>query len=142
MIDNDFAGKEVLTTEDGSDTATATVYGLLRFDMQEGNGRGITIATVHTNSTDMLAPLDGMILTGINELYPDGTGSVTLWEWQSGIPLPTTTTPEEPPLTDTMTTNATTTTDTDERTAAIPEEGEEQQQQQTTPTAPPNPLFE
>jgi hypothetical protein len=86
MIDNDFAGKEVLTTEDGSESATARVYELVRFNMQEGNGRGITIATFHTNSTGMLAPLDGMILTGITELHPDGTGSVTLWEWQSGIP--------------------------------------------------------
>ena len=34
----------------------------------------------------MLASLDGMILAGITELYPDGTGLVTLWEWQSAIP--------------------------------------------------------
>lgn len=107
MIDNDFAGNEILTTEDGSETATARVYELLRFDMQQGNGRGITIVTFHTNSTGMLAPLDGMILTGITELHPGGTGSVTLWEWQSGIPLPAPVT-TTPPLTDT-TTNTTTT---------------------------------
>jgi hypothetical protein len=123
--------------------------------MQEGTGRGIVMAVFHTNSTGMIAPLEGMILAGIIELSPDGTGSVTLWEWQSGIPLPTaiTTTPpleELPPLMDdtsTTTTNATT-ADTD-ATAGPPEEegegGEEEQQpqQQTTPTIPaPNPLFE
>jgi hypothetical protein len=32
LIDNDFAGKEFLTTEDGSESATATVYGLVRFN--------------------------------------------------------------------------------------------------------------
>jgi hypothetical protein len=86
LIDNDFAGQEFLTTEDGSESATARVYELVRFNEQEGTGRGVTIATFHTNSTGMLAPLDGMILAGITELYPDGTGLVTLWEWQSGIP--------------------------------------------------------
>jgi len=87
LIDNDFAGQEILTTEDGSESTTARVYELARFNEQEGTGKGITIATFHTNSTGMLAPLDGMILAGITELYPDGTGSVTLWEWQNGIPL-------------------------------------------------------
>ena len=151
LIDSDFAGKEVLTTEDGSESATARVYNLVRFSMQEGTGRGIVMAVFHTNSTGMIAPLEGMILAGIIELYPDGTGLVTLWEWQSGIPLlPPPTTAEEPPLMDdTTTTTATnaTTADTD-ATAGPPEEeggGEQQQQpqQQTTPTIPaPNPLFE
>src|ERR687897_1836539 len=151
LIDSDFAGKEDLTTEDGSESATARVYNLVRFSMQEGTGRGTGTAVFHTNSTGMIAPLEGMILAGIIELYPDGTGLVTLWEWQSGIPLlPPPTTAEEPPLMDdTTTTTATnaTTADTD-ATAGPPEEeggGEQQQQpqQQTTPTIPaPNPLFE
>jgi hypothetical protein len=29
---------------------------------------------------------DGMILAGHDELHPDGTGLLTLWEWQSGTP--------------------------------------------------------
>jgi hypothetical protein len=58
----------------------------VRFNMQDGSGKGIAIAVFHTNSTSKLAPLDGMIIAGIDELYPDGTGLVTLWEWQSGIP--------------------------------------------------------
>jgi hypothetical protein len=159
MIDNDFAGQEVLTTEDGSESATARIYQLARFN-QDGTGRAIAMAVFHTNSTGMLAPLDGMILGGITELYPDGTGLVTLSEWQSGIPLqPVTTPPEElAPLmneTTTMTANTTATStitaDTNATTAAIaPEEegeGEEQQQQQQTaptisPAPAPNPLFE
>src|SRR5215210_3598674 len=48
MMDNDFAGKEILITEDGSENATATVHELLRFNMQEGTGRGIAIAIFHT----------------------------------------------------------------------------------------------
>jgi hypothetical protein len=84
-----FAGKETITTEDGSESATATFYEIVRFGEQEG--RGIAIALFHTNSTGRLAPLDGLILVGIDELPPDGGGMVSLWEWQSGIPLPPTT---------------------------------------------------
>jgi hypothetical protein len=144
-----FAGKEILTTEDGSENATATFYEIVRFGEQEG--RGIAIAVFHTNSTDMLAPLDGMIMIGVDELPQEGNSTVTLWEWQSGIPLPTSTTEsmEEPPIMNTttmITTNATTTTtagDDINATGAVPEEEvvEEQQQQQATPTAP-SPLFE
>jgi hypothetical protein len=86
MMDGTFAGKEILTTEDGSENATATVYEILRFNMEAGNGTGIAIALFHTNSTELLAPLDGMILTGRGELYTDETGLHSLWKWQSGIP--------------------------------------------------------
>ena len=155
-LDGTAAGKEVITTEDGSESATATIYAIARFGMEEG--RGIIIALVNTDSTTgRLAPLDGMILAGQIEFPPEEeTALVTLWEWQSGIPLPTATTPEElpPPLmndtTATTTTNATTTTsdaaDTNAATTAAPapEQGEgaegEEQQQQTT--IAPNPLFE
>jgi len=86
MIDGTFAGKEVLTTEDGSENATATIYEIIRFNMEVGNGTGVAIALFHTNSTELLAPLDGMILTGRGELYTDETGLHSLWKWQSGIP--------------------------------------------------------
>lgn len=87
MMEGAFAGKEILTTEDdGSENATATVYEIVRFNFENGEGRGIAIAHVHTNSTGVLAPLNGMILAGHDELHPDGTGLLTLWEWQSGIP--------------------------------------------------------
>jgi hypothetical protein len=125
-LDGTATGKEVITTEDGSESATATTYGIARLEER----RGIMIALFDTNSTGILAPLDGMILAGQLEYPPEETHSIiTLREWQSGIPLPTgtTTTPEEPPLmntTTTTTTNATTTADTNATTAAPEEEGE------------------
>jgi hypothetical protein len=106
LMEGAFSGKEILTTEDGSESATSTFYEITRFNMQTGEGRGIAIATFHTNSTTgVLAPLNGMILTGIDELYPDQTGRQTLWEWQSGIPLPPPmTTGQEPAAMNTTTT--------------------------------------
>ena len=148
-LDGTATGKEVITTEDGSESATATTYGIARLEAR----RGIMIALFDTNSTGILTPLDGMILAGQIEYPPEETHSViTLWEWQSGIPLPTgsTTTMEVPPqmnTTKTMTANATTTADTDAAPPPPPEEGgveeeQQQQQQQTTPTIPPTPLLE
>ncbi len=122
-------GEAVISTEDGTENATMKIYAIARFGIEEGTGRGILIALVHTDSTGRLAPLDGMIWAGQQEFPSEEISSVTLWEWQSGIPLPTatTTTPtEEPPLTDittTTTTNATTTDDTT-ATTALPEQGE------------------
>jgi hypothetical protein len=86
MMDGTFAGKEILTTEDGSENATATIYEIIRFNMETGNGTGVAIALFHTNSTELLAPLNDMILTGRGELYTDETGLHSLWKWQSGIP--------------------------------------------------------
>jgi hypothetical protein len=86
MMDGTFAGNEILTTEDGSESATATIYEIIRFNMEVGNGTGVAIALFHTNSTELLAPLEGMILTGRGELYTDETGLHSLWKWQSGIP--------------------------------------------------------
>ena len=142
-LDGTATGKEVITTEAGSESATAATYGIARLEAR----RGIMIALFDTNSTGILAPLDGMILAGQIEYPPEETHSlITLWEWQSGVPLPSPlppTTMEEPPLMNTTTTNATTAADTNATTAAPEEEGEgEQQQQQTTPTIPSNPLFE
>jgi hypothetical protein len=86
MVDGTFAGKEILSTEDGSESATATVYEIIRFNMESGNGTGIAMALFHTNSTGLLAPLDGMILTGHGELYTDETGLHSSWKWTIGIP--------------------------------------------------------
>ena len=81
-----FAGKEILTTEDGSENATAISYEIARSNKEQGIGKGISLAVVHTNSTGRLAPLDGMILVGIEEFQPDGRTLLTYWEWESGIP--------------------------------------------------------
>jgi hypothetical protein len=58
----------------------------VRFGEQQG--RGIAIVVFETNSTGILAPLNGMIMVGQDELPQEGNSTVTLWEWQSGIPLP------------------------------------------------------
>jgi hypothetical protein len=106
FVDATAIGEQVITTtegEEGGETAVAKFFGIARFNMeQEGTGRGIIIAVVHTNSTGMLAPLNGMILAGDVEFNAEGTSTTTLWEWQSGIPLPmmlTTTPPSSPPPT-------------------------------------------
>ena len=114
--------------------------------------RGILMALVDTDPTAVkLAPLDGMILAGLIEFPPEETSAalITLSEWQSGIPLPTSTTNsmEEPPMMNTTTTttmtttNATTTVEDPNATAIVPtipeEEVIEEQQQHATPTAPP-----
>jgi hypothetical protein len=82
-----FAGKEVISTEDGSENATATSYEIARSNKEQGIGKGIAIAIIHTNSTGRLAQLDGMILVGQEEFQPDGRALLTYWEWQSGIPF-------------------------------------------------------
>jgi hypothetical protein len=142
-MDGTTAGKEVISTEDGSESATATFFGITRFNMEEGIGKGIVIALIHTNSTGRLAPLDGMILAGQVEFPPDQGSLLTLWEWQSGIPLPTTDTTSSitmegsPSLSPMNTTTATTTanattaaSDTNNTTGTASEEqgGGEQQQ--------------
>jgi hypothetical protein len=106
FVDATAIGEQVITTteggEEGGETAVAKFFGIARFNMeqqQQGTGRGIVIAVVHTNSTGILAPLNGMILAGDVEFDAEGTSTTTLWEWQSGIPLPImlTTTPPSPP---------------------------------------------
>src|ERR687892_1034734 len=105
FVDATAIGEQVITTtegEEGGENAVAKFFGIARFNMeQEGTGRGIIIAVVHTNSTGMLAPLNGMILAGDVEFNAEGTSTTTLWEWQSGIPLSMmlTTTPPSPPPT-------------------------------------------
>jgi hypothetical protein len=128
-LDGTGAGKEVITTEDGSESATATIYAIARFGME--GGKGITIALLDTDSTGRLALLDGMILAGQIEFPPppEEAALITLWEWQSGIPLPPSpTTAEEPSLTDTTTTTTNATTDDTTATTALPEQGEGEEQ--------------
>jgi hypothetical protein len=79
--------KEIITTEDG-ETATATFFEIQQFNpTTAGEGKGITIAVIHTNSTaGTLAPLNGIILAGIDDVQPlSGESHVTLWQWESGM---------------------------------------------------------
>jgi hypothetical protein len=82
--DGSVIGKEVWSTEDETENVTTTFYGMIRFGIEEGTSEAIVIAAVDTNSTGMLAPLDGMILVGINEFQTTtAEGRFTLWEWKS-----------------------------------------------------------
>ena len=141
-MDGTAVGEEVLTTEDGTESATAKFYSIGRFNMEDGSGKSILIALVHTNSTGQLAPLNGAIVAGEIEFLPVGTSLITLWEWQSGIPLPTTdtasnTTMDESSSLSPMNTTTTTTTanattaasDTNTTGTASEEQGEGEQQQ-------------
>lgn len=149
----------IKTEEDGSggteESATSKFYEIVRANFATGEGKGLMIAITHTNSTGILAPLNGTIATGIVQFQPNGQSNVTLWGWQSGIPLPTvnsttTTMNGSPPrtlmntTTTTMMSNATAASDTN-ATGAPPspeEQGEGQQQEEASSTLAPNPLFE
>jgi hypothetical protein len=77
-------GKETIRTENG-ETVTATVYEIVQFNnpaaAPEGGGKGIVTAVFQTNSTGMLAPLNGMIAAGIDDMSPSEESHVTLWRW-------------------------------------------------------------
>jgi hypothetical protein len=85
LVTHSTQAKETLTTEQG-ETATATFYELLKINpAAPGDGRGLTMAVIHTDSTGTLAPLNGTILAGISDLQSNEENTVTLWEWESGI---------------------------------------------------------
>src|SRR5918997_6951035 len=145
--------KETIRAPNG-ETVTTTFYEIIQFsnpaEAPLGGGKGFKVIIFHTNSTGMLAPLNGVIAAGINDLQPNGESELTAWRWESGIPLSTsataTTTPAEdsPPMEETPTATDATADDT---TATAPpveggegEEEEEQQQQQQQTTIGPNPL--
>jgi hypothetical protein len=82
--------KETIRAENG-ETVTVTAFGIYQFNnpaaaLQAG-GKGIVTAILQTNSTGILAPLNGMILAGTDDFTSDGNSRVTLWRWESGIPL-------------------------------------------------------
>src|SRR5215204_1869172 len=61
-------GMETIRTQDG-ETATATLYEIDRQPATTGESKGIVIAVVNTNATSgMLAPLNGMILAGLDDI--------------------------------------------------------------------------
>jgi hypothetical protein len=77
-------GTETIRTNDGT-TAILTFYEIAKFNPVTGEGEGIIIAEVSTNPSGPLAPLNGMILAGIDDIRPNGESNVTLWEWESRI---------------------------------------------------------
>jgi hypothetical protein len=85
LATNSAQAKETLMTEHG-ETATATFYEIVRFSPSiAGEGKGLTMAVIHTKSTGTLAPLNGTIVAGISNEHINGENSVTLWEWESEI---------------------------------------------------------
>jgi hypothetical protein len=77
--------EETLMTEQG-EAATATFYEIAKFDpAAAGEGKGLTMALIETDSTGTLAPLNGTIVAGISDMQPNGETSVILWEWESGV---------------------------------------------------------
>ena len=84
IMDQSVYGKETIRTEDGQ-TATATYYEIVQLNPATGEGKGITMALIHTDSTGTIAPLNGTIAAGIDDIQPNGEEVLTIWEWQSGI---------------------------------------------------------
>jgi hypothetical protein len=84
IMDQSVYGKETIRAEDGQ-TATATYYEIVQLNPATGEGKGITMALLHTNSTGTIAPLNGTIAAGIDDIQPNGEEVLTIWEWQSGI---------------------------------------------------------
>jgi hypothetical protein len=82
---------------------------------------------IRTNFTGKLTPLNGMILAGQEEFQADGSRLVTMWEWESGIPLTSMEQGSSPTNTTTPTTNATTTSGINATTAATGEESVEEE---------------
>jgi hypothetical protein len=96
------------------ETVTATIYEIVQFNNPAaaplGGGKGIVTVIFHTNSTGMLAPLNGVIAAGIDNISPNGESDTTLWRWESGILplLSTNTTTTNSTSTATSETNVTT----------------------------------
>ena len=80
--------KESIRAANG-ESANATLYEIVQFNnpatAPEGGGKGIIIEVFETNSTGILAPLNGMIAAGIDDMSPSGESHITLWRWESGI---------------------------------------------------------
>ena len=77
-------GMETLRTEDG-ETAIVTFYEIAKLNPATGDGNGIITAEIDTNPAGTLAPLNGMILIGIDDIQSNGESNVTFWEWESRI---------------------------------------------------------
>ena len=77
-------GTETIRTED-DETAIATFYEIVKFNPATLDANGIITAEVHTNPAGTLAPLNGMILIGTDDIQSNGGSNVTFWEWKSRI---------------------------------------------------------
>ena len=134
--------KESIRAANG-ETATLTAYEIIKFNnpaaAPQGGAKNIVIAVLHTNSTGMLAPLNGTILAGIDELAPNGDTHLTLWRWESGTSSNTinnNSTSEAPTTSTSPATEGTTTSSANNNNNSSSDDNT------NTLTIPPNPLFE
>ncbi len=73
-----FHGQLQLTTEDGSESATA----LFTEHFNEESPTAISLAQFITNSTGVLAPLNNMIAITLDQEQPDGSLIIRYFEWE------------------------------------------------------------
>jgi hypothetical protein len=76
--------------DDNDDTTAITFYNIVQYDPATFQGKGLAMAVFDTNSTGILALLDGMMVVGTHDEQPNADGittttTITLWEWESGI---------------------------------------------------------
>jgi hypothetical protein len=131
-------GREYVFSENDNDTTAITFNEIIRYDPATFEGNGLVIAVFDNNATGSLAPFNGMMVVGTHEEDPSTqAATIRLWEWESGIPIPTMTsaitpTLEEssaPPSMETPTAEDLTVDDSTATTTTIPipeEEGEGQ----------------
>jgi hypothetical protein len=81
-------GHEFLTAtgEGGSENASATIYEITRHDVKTRTEKGVVTAVFETSSTGQLAFLDGMIAVGQADVDAAGNTTISLSEFQTGIP--------------------------------------------------------
>jgi hypothetical protein len=79
------SGQIHMTTEDGSESATANFTEFIKFD----SSTGIGIAYFSTNSTGTLAPLNNMIAVFLDEIQPNEDSIIRFFEWKSDGGEPT-----------------------------------------------------
>lgn len=84
IVTQSVQGTETIKTED-DETAIATFHEIVKFNPATQDATGIITAVVHTNPDGTLAPLNGMVLIGTDDISPNGESKVTFWEWESEV---------------------------------------------------------
>jgi hypothetical protein len=74
---------ETISTQDRTENLTATFYEIVPFNSTtSSNSRGIVIAVFQTNSTGLLASLDGAVAAGVDNITSADGSHIVLWRWQ------------------------------------------------------------
>jgi hypothetical protein len=81
---NVIRGQIHMTTEDGSENATADFTEFMKSDASTGIG----VAYFSTSSNGRLAPLNNMIAAFLDEIQPNEDSIVRFFEWKSGGEAP------------------------------------------------------